>query len=54
MAAKGNNPGPEDLVRLKSALPDLSMENVTLVWDFARYLLRVQTRLEELEKPRTN
>ncbi len=54
MVVKENNLGPEDLEKLKEALQGLNIYSIALVWDFARYLLRLQTSLEMLEKAKEN
>ncbi|MBA7544049.1 hypothetical protein ES705_36395 [subsurface metagenome] len=54
MAVKENNLGPEDLEKLRAALQGLDIYSLALVWDFAQYLLRLQTRIEEHEKAKAN
>ncbi len=54
MEVKENNLGPEDLEKLRVALQGLNIYNLALVWDFAQYLLRLQTSLEKLEKSKSN
>ncbi|MBA7687866.1 hypothetical protein ES703_96340 [subsurface metagenome] len=51
---KENNLGPEDLAKLREALQGLDIYSLALVWDFAQYLLRLQTRIEQMEKARRN
>lgn len=45
-----NELGAEDLKKLKQALPGLDIYSLALVWDFAQYLLRLQSRIEEIER----
>ncbi len=54
MAVEENNLGPEDLEKLKAALQGLDIYSLALVWDFAQYLLRLQTRIEELKEANRN
>ena len=54
MVVKENSLGPEDLEKLKEALQGLNIYSIALVWDFAQYLLRLQTSLEMLEKSKSN
>jgi hypothetical protein len=54
MAVGENNLGPEDLEKLRDALLGLNIYNLALVWDFAQYLLRLQTSLEKMEKSKSN
>jgi len=44
----------EDLEKLKAALQGLDIYSLALVWDFAQYLLRLQVRIEQMEKAREN
>ncbi|MBA7546963.1 hypothetical protein ES705_39365 [subsurface metagenome] len=43
-----------DLEKLKEALQGLNIYSIAMVWDFAQYLLRLQTSLEMMEKAREN
>ena len=54
MKVEENSLGPEDLEKLRVALQGLNIYNLALVWDFAQYLLRLQTSLEKLEKTKSN
>ena len=54
MVVEENNLGSEDLEKLREALPGLDIYSLALVWDFAQYLLRLQTRIEEHERAETN
>ncbi len=54
MAVEENNLGPDDLEKLREALQGLDIYSLALVWDFAQYLLKLQTRIEEMEKAREN
>lgn len=40
----------KDLEKLKYAFPGLNSFFLALVWEFAEFLLRLQTSLEEWEK----
>ncbi len=54
MAVEENNLGPEDLEKLKAALQGLDIYSLALVWDFAQYLLRLQTRIEGIKQIKRN
>ncbi|MBA7700489.1 hypothetical protein ES703_109203 [subsurface metagenome] len=54
MAVEENELGPEDLEKLKYALQGLDIYSLALVWDFAQYLLRLQTRIELITKAKSN
>jgi len=54
MAIEENNLGPEDLEKLREALQGLDIYSLALVWDFAQYLLRLQTRIADYEKAKVN
>ncbi|MBA7668388.1 hypothetical protein ES703_76498 [subsurface metagenome] len=54
MSVEENELGPEDLEKLKCALPGLDIYSLALVWDFAQYLLRIQTKIEQIEKAKSN
>lgn len=40
----------EDLDIIRSVFPGLNIYFIALLWEFAEYCLRLQTRIEELEK----
>ncbi len=44
----------QDLEKLKAVLQGLDSFYLALVWEFAEFLLRLQTRIEEDEKSKTN
>ncbi|MBA7544152.1 hypothetical protein ES705_36500 [subsurface metagenome] len=54
MVVRENNLGPEDLEKLKDVFQGLDVYSLALVWDFAQYLLRLQTRIEELKEANRN
>jgi len=49
-----NELGPEDLEKLKQVLPGMDIYHLALVLDFAEYLLRLQAKIEEIEKLKQN
>ncbi|MBA7673304.1 hypothetical protein ES703_81499 [subsurface metagenome] len=49
-----NELGPADLEKLKQALTGLDIYHLALVLDFAEYLLRLQAKIEEIEKLKQN
>ncbi|MBA7580339.1 hypothetical protein ES708_22230 [subsurface metagenome] len=49
-----NELGPEDLEKLKQVLSGLDIYHLALVLDFAEYLLRLQARIDEIEKLKQN
>jgi hypothetical protein len=53
MATRENNQWPEDLDLLKATLEGLNSHNLAQVWDFALYLLWLQSSLAATEKSRT-
>ncbi|MBA7581137.1 hypothetical protein ES708_23039 [subsurface metagenome] len=54
MAVEEKELGPEDLEKLRQALAGLDTYYLALVWDFAQYLLRLQARIEEIERVKKN
>ena len=54
MTVQENDLGPEDLEKLREALQGLDTFYLALVWEFAEFLLRLQTSLEQMEKSKSN
>jgi hypothetical protein len=54
MAIEEVEPTEDNLKKLKEALTGLDAYYLALVWDFAQYLLRLQARVEEIEKVKQN
>ncbi|MBA7587897.1 hypothetical protein ES708_29944 [subsurface metagenome] len=51
---KENDYGDVDIEKLKYALQGLNSFYLALVWEFAEFLLRIQTSLEEYEAAKKN
>ncbi|MBA7542193.1 hypothetical protein ES705_34512 [subsurface metagenome] len=47
MSLEENRYGGVDLEKLRDTLRGLDSFYLALVWEFAQYLLRIQTRIEE-------
>ncbi|GAI60367.1 unnamed protein product [marine sediment metagenome] len=54
MTIEENHPGPDHLEDLRAVLQGLDIYSLALVWDFAQYLLKLQVRIEVLNKAREN
>jgi hypothetical protein len=54
MCVKENNYGDVDIEKLKYALQGLNSYYLALVWEFAEYLLRLQSSQEEYEAAKKN
>lgn len=48
------NYSKEDLEKLRYAFPGLHIYFLAIVWDFAEYLLKLQTGLEKFDQAKDN
>jgi len=54
MAVNELNYKPEDYAKLKYAFPGLDDALLVLVWDFAVFLLQLQSNIEQWEAAKSN